>query len=308
MGWGTDRVFLHPNHHDVVVGPPYAVGDLDIVRASGLLTGAEVRHKPLSHTAGDLFAPAVIMIHSTMSIGTARQVIDDLNDQSKSAHVVIDRTGELWQAVPFNKVALHAGTGAWGGYVNNLNHHAIGIEVNNLGPLWLSEDNKFIDSYAIDRDLRGVEHKDRRLDIMAHRDWRAINLKELWKVSEPGKFDKILKKGVAESKLHLFCYWEIFPDVQIEALKKLCSLLLTRYPSIRAIIGHDEYAQLRKFDPGPALPVDKLLGWMPQARTVLPRANFGRRGHTDDRRIPDFTRNWVTSRRFGGGVIGGDID
>ncbi|HJQ58738.1 MAG TPA: hypothetical protein VJ890_17650, partial [Vineibacter sp.] len=132
--------------------------------------------------------------------------------------------------------------------------------------------------------------------------------KQLWRVSEPGKFEKIVKAGVAESKLHLFCYWELFPDEQVEALKRICSLLLTRYPTIRAIIGHDDYARLRKFDPGPALPVERVLGWMPQSRTVLPLYNFGRPGHTDDRGTPDFTRNWVTSRRFGGGVSGGDID
>ncbi|HJQ55432.1 MAG TPA: N-acetylmuramoyl-L-alanine amidase, partial [Vineibacter sp.] len=166
MAWDTAKAHMHPHHHDVVIGPPYDFGDLDIVAKSGLLTGSGVLFKQCAHYGGKLYNPSVIMVHFTTSIGTARQVIADMDSQHVSSHVVVDRSGELWQAVPFNRVAMHAGAGGWSGYRNNINEHAIGIEVNNLGPLWLSENNRFIDSYGIDRDFRGFEHRDRRVDII----------------------------------------------------------------------------------------------------------------------------------------------
>lgn len=301
MAWGLEKPYMHPCLLDVAVSPPMPFGDLDVDAKSGMLSGTDVRHKWCVHYGGQLRYPAVIMIHFTTSVGTALQVINEMNHQEVSSHLVVERSGELWQSVPFDRVAFHAGEGAWSGYHNNINECCIGIEVNNLGPLWLSESNKFIDSY-------GNEQADRDVEPLPHRNARIVNLKELWKVGDPGKFEKIVKKGVPEAKLDLFCYWERFPEEQQKALQRVCSLLLTRYPTIRAIIGHDDYAPLRKFDPGPALRMEKLVGWMPDARTLLPRYKFRRPGYTDDRNTPDYLRNLVISRGLGGGVVGRDID
>jgi N-acetyl-anhydromuramyl-L-alanine amidase AmpD len=99
----------------------------------------------------------------------------------------------------------------------------------------------------------------------------------------------------------------VFPDEQKRALQRLCSLLVTRYPSIRAIIGHDDYAVQRKIDPGPALELQKLLGWMPQGRTILYLDDFQRTGYAFSRTGDDFMRNLTISRTFGAGVTGRDI-
>ena len=49
-----------------------------------------------------------------------------------SAHLVIDRNGDIYQMVPFNKQAFHAGYSSWDGLVA-FNNRAIGIEIINFG-------------------------------------------------------------------------------------------------------------------------------------------------------------------------------
>ncbi|MFQ8430460.1 N-acetylmuramoyl-L-alanine amidase [Amaricoccus sp. W119] len=51
-----------------------------------------------------------------------------------SAHYVVGGRGELWQLVPEEARAWHAGTGAWGA-VHDVNSRSIGIELVNPGPL-----------------------------------------------------------------------------------------------------------------------------------------------------------------------------
>ena len=59
-----------------------------------------------------------------------------------SAHLVIDRNGDIIQLVPFNVESWHAGKSFHLGRVN-LNHYSIGIELDNLGKL-RREGEKFI--------------------------------------------------------------------------------------------------------------------------------------------------------------------
>src|SRR3712207_3108466 len=47
-----------------------------------------------------------------------------------SAHLVVGRGGELFQLVPFDTVAWHAGASAWKGRTG-LNRYSIGIEIDN---------------------------------------------------------------------------------------------------------------------------------------------------------------------------------
>lgn len=53
---------------------------------------------------------------------------------SASAHVVIGREGEVFQLVPFNIEAWHAGK-SWYAGRGGLNRYSIGIELDNLGEL-----------------------------------------------------------------------------------------------------------------------------------------------------------------------------
>lgn len=52
--------------------------------------------------------------------------------------MVIGRQGELFQLVPFDTEAWHAGRSCYGGRAN-LNRYSIGIELDNLGRLQLQE-------------------------------------------------------------------------------------------------------------------------------------------------------------------------
>jgi N-acetylmuramoyl-L-alanine amidase len=49
-----------------------------------------------------------------------------------SAHLVIDRNGDIYQMVPFNMQAFHAGYSSWDG-LGAFNNRAIGIEIVNFG-------------------------------------------------------------------------------------------------------------------------------------------------------------------------------
>jgi N-acetylmuramoyl-L-alanine amidase len=209
---------------------------------------------------------------------------------------VVDRSGGIWQCVPFTRIAYHAGHGDWEGYHNTMNQHSIGIELSNLGPMWLTEANQYVDSY-------GKNRTDRIAIPLPHRNAGILDLKKLF---GEAAYKRIVDAGVKDPDLHN-CWWEVFPDEQKRALQRLCSLLVTRYPSIRAIIGHDDYAVQRKIDPGPALELQKLLGWMPQGRTILYLDDFQRTGYAFSRTGDDFMRNLTISRTFGAGVTGRDI-
>lgn len=278
------------------IRPPYAFGDLELNTKTGKMVGTNVRQKPCEHYGGRLLNPTVIMIHFTAGPGAASQSIKAMDDRGVSAHVVVDRAGGIWQCVPFTRIAYHAGHGDWEGYHNTMNHHSFGIELSNLGPLWLTPKGQYVDCY-------GIERTDRVAIPMPHRNARLHDLKKL---IGDAAYKKIVDKGVKDPDL-ANCFWEVFPDEQQKALQRLCSLLVTRYPSVRAIIGHDDYAIQRKIDPGPALQLQKLLGWMPRGRTILYIDDFQRNSYAFSRGTDDYLRNRTASRTFGAGVPGRDI-
>ena len=49
--------------------------------------------------------------------------------------------------------------------------------------------------------------------------------------------------------------WHTFTPEQIQAVIDVCSLLVKTY-GIREIVGHDDIAPKRKWDPGPAFPME----------------------------------------------------
>lgn len=284
-------------HHMIAdIIPPMSYGDLDLDTRTGILWGTGVRPFWCIYKGGRLIAPSVIVVHFTAGAGGAKQSIDWMNKAGTSAHVVIDRGGACWQSLPFTKVAYHAGNGDWGGFHNTLNHHSFGIELCNLGPMWRTPKRQMVDSY-------GREQTDRMTVPMPHRNGGILEVKKL--VGEDN-YKKIVAKGIKDPNFNL-CEWEIFPDEQTRALQQLCSLLVTRYPTITHIIGHDTYARMRKIDPGPALPLEKLVSWMPQGRTILYQDTPQRSGYTASLDSPEYLRNLVTTRTFGAGNIGRDI-
>src|SRR5690606_16389776 len=55
-------------------------------------------------------------------------------DVKASAHLVIGRNGEIYQLVPFDTIAWHAGISSYQGR-SGYNNFSIGIELDNAGPL-----------------------------------------------------------------------------------------------------------------------------------------------------------------------------
>lgn len=114
-----------------------------------------VRYKASPNHGGTInteATPFYIILHYTATVN-AKEAIGILCDPNRevSAHLVIDRNGEVTQLVPFNIVAWHAGVSKWKG-ISSLNNCSIGIEIVNAGKLEKREsayytwDNKIISS------------------------------------------------------------------------------------------------------------------------------------------------------------------
>ena len=86
-----------------------------------------------------LSGPDMIVVHYTAGT-SARTAAEFLakEEVKASAHLVIGRQGELFQLVPFDTEAWHAGRSCYGGRAN-LNRYSIGIELDNLGRLQWQE-------------------------------------------------------------------------------------------------------------------------------------------------------------------------
>ncbi|HAM84455.1 MAG TPA: N-acetylmuramoyl-L-alanine amidase [Butyricimonas sp.] len=107
------------------------------------LVDCEAVHLTCSKNTRPLTAPDTIVLHYTAgSNGLASAYYLTRPDVAASAHLVIDRNGDIIQLVPFNVEAWHAGKSFHLGRVN-LNHYSIGIELDNLGKL-RREGEKFI--------------------------------------------------------------------------------------------------------------------------------------------------------------------
>lgn len=135
-----------------------------------------------------------------------------------SAHIVIDRDGSTWQIVPFDRQARHAGRSSWKG-LESLNRYSVGIEIANYG--WL------------DRQGDGT-----------------------YKRSDTPRFAaKDVTVAPMPSGTRVMG-WENYPTEQLEAARRVTRTLVSTYSSIREVLGHEEIAPRRKFDPGPAFPME----------------------------------------------------
>ena len=140
-------------------------------------------------------------------------------DVEASAHVVVGKKGEIYQIVPFTKIAWHAGKSAYGGRTN-FNNFSIGIELDNAGPL-SPVGNEFVASF-------GGKYPANEAILKTHRNEKSPR------------------------------YWHVSTEEQIRATEELVMALLAKYPTIKHILGHEEIAPVRKCDPGPAFPLDAL--------------------------------------------------
>lgn len=135
-----------------------------------------------------------------------------------SAHLVIGRNGEVAQLVPFNLRAWHAGTSAWKGYTN-LNNYSIGIELDNAGMMKRSG-SQWVSSF-------GQVYPNSEVLAAPH-----------------------------QSVPNVIYGWHRYTDIQLKTAAEVVAALVQAY-GIQEIIGHDDIAVGRKWDPGPAFPMEQ---------------------------------------------------
>lgn len=92
----------------------------------------EIPFKKSPNQSGDI-NPTYLVIHYDAAPNASSAINWMTNPVSKvSAHLHIDRVGNIVQLVNFNKRAYHAGKSSWKG-LSDLNWHSIGIELQNTG-------------------------------------------------------------------------------------------------------------------------------------------------------------------------------
>lgn len=100
--------------------------------------GDRVVHLVSAKNTRHLEGPDMIVLHYTAGTSAESSALFLTRpDVSASAHLVIGRDGEVFQLVPFNIEAWHAGK-SWYAGRSGLNRYSIGIELDNLGKLRFS--------------------------------------------------------------------------------------------------------------------------------------------------------------------------
>jgi len=164
--------------------------------------------------------PDSIIIHYTAGSSAESSVRSLSNPAQKvSAHLVVGQKGEIYQLVPFDTVAWHAGRSSWKGR-SGYNQYSVGIEIDNAGILTPNGSGKYLSWFN--------------------------------RVYEPDEVLQATHRNETTAR-----YWHRYPEKQIEAVFSICNALYDAYP-IREVLGHEEISPSRKTDPGPAFPLDRL--------------------------------------------------
>ena len=175
---------------------------------------------------GDEITPSLLVLHYTVSWPAKAVIAGFARKESKaSAHLVLDLDGMFTQMVPFDRSAWHAGKSAWNGKPG-CNGYAVGIEIVNPGPLFRDPGTT-----SVVRDVN-------------KRIWIASKPRE---ITPPDGFP-------AHWRL-----WAEYTEAQLVALESVCREIVREY-GIREIVGHSDVSPGRKFDPGPAFPMDRIRG------------------------------------------------
>ena len=161
--------------------------------------------------------PEYLVMHYTAGGSASSSINWLLNKQAKaSAHLVISREGAITQLVAFNRKAWHAGQSQWEGR-RYVNGFSIGVELANYGRL-SGEPGRW-------RTTWGKRIDDDDVVVLPH----PYDGKE--------------------------CGWQPYTEEQLTAAAEVALLLVDRY-ELKGIIGHEDISPGRKFDPGPAFPME----------------------------------------------------
>jgi len=165
---------------------------------------------------GSQLQPEYLVLHYTAGRDAASSVRWFKNSNARaSAHVVVAKDGTLTQMVPFDRIAWHAGVSRWEDRIG-LNAYSIGIELDNPGKL-RRRGNRWYSWFEQDYD------------------------------------DEFVIEAVHRHEIES-AGWHAFTPKQIDAALDLSLLLLKQY-NLKEILGHEDIAQGRKTDPGPAFPM-----------------------------------------------------
>lgn len=179
-------------------------------------------YEPTSKTSGKYSRGAMdtIIIHYTASPNFRSAKNTLLNPSVKaSAHILVDRDGTILQMVDFDTIAWQAGRSEYKGR-SGFNKYSIGIEIVNAGPIKM-RNGEFFDVYNIKYPADQVmEGKHRNRPVISK-------------------------------------YWQTYTEAQIKSVEELCRALIKAY-DVKYILGHEEISVGRKFDPGPAFPLDDM--------------------------------------------------
>lgn len=166
--------------------------------------------------------PKFVVMHYTAG-WTAQSAINTFASRAAqvSAHVTIDRDGTVYQHVPFNIKAWHAGPSEYAGY-SGLNSYSIGIEMVNPGFLRKTDSGAYVDS-------RGVVHS-------------------------PEAVGATVPSTKSRAGSGTF-YWPLYTDAQLKAAEDIVRSLRDKY-NIIDVVSHEEIdTRGWKTDPGPAFPM-----------------------------------------------------
>ncbi len=181
------------------------------------LTGPDVSFRATPNVGG-VMRPQFVVLHYTAG-RTLESSVESLCTKkpqgNASAHIVLGRDGRIMQLAPFNTVTWHAGVSQWNG-INGLNHHAIGIEMDNAGLLH-REGERCVSWF-------GKTYPDNEVVMAEHRHGGGMRP------------------------------WHHFTEVQIDRALQLCEVLVAHY-GLKDVLGHEDIARGRKVDPGPAFPL-----------------------------------------------------
>jgi len=195
--------------------------------------------------------PKIIVMHYTAGWTTAGDLYTlsapVAKSRQASSHLLIGRNAEIYQIVPFNRRAWHAGPSyhkASG--LSGLNAHSIGIEISNHG--WVHESwteqngTVYTDQYGGRYDVNGVAVSGSRRVKPNGGSFQA------W---EKHYHPRLGNKYTADNTL-----WEPFTDDQLSVLDVIVRALVNKYPTIKYVVSHEEIdTRGWKTDPGPMFPL-----------------------------------------------------
>lgn len=148
--------------------------------------GKQVKYKPSPNHSGKM-TPRIAVIHYTGDNSLQGALSWLVAPEAQvSAHLVIAKDGTVFQLVPFNTIAWHAGRGEYDGQVN-VNSFSIGIENVGIGDEWPDEQvqaiSEVLDALYETYDLEDtVGHEDvapgRKVDPGPNFPWDKLGLTE----------------------------------------------------------------------------------------------------------------------------------